>query len=208
MDWIKVREKTNLALKKRRWPVHESLPLLDLSLTKRRSPKECASRAITLHSAVAAVYGFPKEKAKQWLEFQACESSLTAYERTFLESSEEFDLLLQNQPQCLYVFAWALGKIDSIDALGKCPDNLVECFPDLRSNEKADEWMASPKLRSDLEIAELVDLLYEAHSIATDDYLNGKATQRARMPIMLRERRRAAEWILAADDWDNMPLDT
>jgi hypothetical protein len=207
MNLQQIRCDTIGVMRERGWPTHPNLPLLD-EVHETRTAAEVAARAVALNASVAAGYGFPKESAKRWLREQNHFDSLTQYELNFLRTPAQFDPLLQIQPNGLLMLAWALGKLDRVDLLGECPNDLVNHYPDLAANESVNDWLASNDLRSTDELLRCADILYMAHAVSLDEYLNKRKSPRIKMCLNLRERRRAVEWILGWGEWDEIALDT
>jgi Domain of unknown function (DUF4272) len=207
MNSLSIRAESLAQLKSKRWPEKTNLPLLDQAVLM-VSIEACVGRAIALLGVIAASYGYPKDAVKNWIVKQNCEPALSAKERAFLESGDQFSRYFQCQPDCLLMLAWALQKIESVDFLAACPSDLVEKFPDIRNNESSKSWGEKTAMRSIKEVLGVADLLYVAHSCAVDDLAGARMTARAQIEVSLRERRRAIEWILGWGGWDNLLLDT
>ena len=116
--------------------------------------------------------------------------------------------LFQWQVQGIYILAWALGVLESIDLWKPCPDDLVLRLPDLKSLQATAELRRALALRPTTEIAAEADLAYCLHWAVRDARLNGRRTPADLEEIELVERRRALEWLLCDEDWYSISLDT
>jgi hypothetical protein len=207
IDTSLIRSESLSQLKRRRWPEKTGLPSLDQPVLLVLAA-DCVTRAMALSGIIAASYGYPKDAAKSWIVSQGCAQALSKKEIAFLESKDQLNRYFQWQPDCLLMFAWALQKVDSVDFLAPCPSDLVEKFPDIRKDESSKVWGEKTVMRSIEEVFGIADLLYAAHSCAVDDLSGGRMTNRARLEVALRERRRAVEWMLGWGEWDDLSLDT
>ncbi len=64
------------------------------------------------------------------------------------------------------------------------------------------------RLRSDDQIVSAADLAYCLHWAIRQSELEGKRPPGKVPPYVVVERRRALEWLLSDEDWDDVPLDT
>jgi hypothetical protein len=190
------------------YPINPALPLLDGGLAL-RAKGDIAERLLCLHAAVAASFGFPKERAIEWLEITGLSKSLSADEREFLHASEdETRNRLQNQVDSLWVFAWLMCSAPGLDFGRDCPNELVALLPNLKAMERPDSFLAKSKLRDFDSVLRKCDLAYCLHWAIRDAALQGKPAPGRVNPIYVLERRRALEWAVGSDDWDDVALDT
>ena len=108
----------------------------------------------------------------------------------------------------LNAFAWALGFVGSLHFDSCCDDSLITCFPDLKNDGSSDDYKAHAKTRSIDQIVSACDLAYCLHWAVADANLRSKPIPGHVDAHIIVERRRALEWMLSSDDWDDVSLDT
>lgn len=184
-------------------PTH--LPLPDEPVLR---PEEAvAARALVGSAVASAAYGWPTGRARHWVRAHGLDPWLTDQERAFLASdgSDPEFIRQLDLPESLWTLVWALKLVDAIDLGEGCPDTLVTIFPDLKSDEGPDGFLARTSLRAVDEIADVEDLAYVLDWWRIDHLLRGE-------PAMalpgIGARRRALGWLITTEDWDAVPLDT
>lgn len=189
------------------YPVNSSLPMLDETLAL-RPHVEIVTRALALHSVVAASCGLPAKRSLEWLLQEGLIDRLTLREREFLQGHNLNNLAFQLQSECLWVFSWVLKSIKILDFDHPCEDHLVTLYPDLLRGESSEKWRSANQLRNIAEIVEACDLAYCLHWAVNHALLERKKLPgRLSSPAII-ERRRALEWMLGDMEWDAVPLDT
>ncbi len=208
MDFQIIREKSLASASNLGYPVNLELPLLSTDL-KLRTEDEIIGRSLALHVVIACSYGYDKGSAIQWLIQEDCIDYLSESERDFLEDNKKNDNVnFQFQVEALNAFAWALGFVKAIAFDSVCDNRLVKCFPDLKNNESSTRYREKAKLRSINQIIPVSDLAYCLHWALVDSSLNDKELSVYIDSHVIIERRRALEWMLGTDDWDEISLDT
>jgi hypothetical protein len=191
------------------YPVNPNLPALD-ELQNTRSATEAGRRMLTLHAVVASACGFPKEKALEWLNREGLAEALEAEEKEFLETitNAAQNNAMQWQVEALWALAWALGCHDTLDFTDSCADDFVFMLPDLKVGAAAEPFLAGLTIRSNDELLAKCDLAYCLHWGARDAALSAKTIEGAVPENVIRERRRALEWLIGEDGWYEVSLDT
>ena len=208
MNFAELRDASHSEVRQLGYPTSPSLPLLDPQL-RLRPEDEIAIRALTLHAVVAASYGFPKKGSVAWLQQEGLTDSLTAEERAFLAAGSIGDAIrFQVQGECLWVFAWTLGKVQRLDFAQSAPNYLVTFYPDLKKGESSAGWREHARLRSEAEVFAACDLAYCLHWGINQSRIDGRTRSGPVKPYVIWERRRALEWALGQAQWDNVELDT
>jgi len=188
-------------------PTNPRLPFLEAALEP-RPQDEVVSRALALHGVVAAAYGYPRDRALQWIRREELWEQLTAEEQRFLEVQTEEPKAIRLGVEALGALGWALSVIPSCEPFQKLPPTLVKKFPDLLRGEGTGQFREASRLREQLELLGMLDLLYCAHWAVRHGELGGP-TLRSIQPLpAIVERRRALEWLLTRTGWDDVPLDT
>jgi len=190
------------------YPTNPDLPLLaDVSA---RPVEDIVDRSLAMSAAVSAGFGFEKRLALEWLERENLMSFVAQSELDFLRSDDaDPSSLLQCQVEGLNAFAWALSFVDEMPFYLFCPDDLVKHFPDFNDMESSERFRGAAKLRPMEDIVSTLDAAYCIHwSWAEQDVHQRDLPDTDMEPYMIVERRRALEWILSGEDWDNVSLDT
>lgn len=183
------------------------LPLLDADLESRKEI-EVIVRALVVSVIVATSYGLKRDVALSWLDQESLTKHLSPREKDFLKGLDENRQQFQSQVETLCAFAWTLGLLPDLDFSKDCPNHLVSLYPDFKKLESADKFREKANLRSTLEIAKACDAAYCLHWGLNQAMVDGIKPKRRLSPIVVAERRRALEWILSKEDWDNITLDT
>lgn len=184
-------------------PTNSTLPELEATLSLRPST-EIIGRALVLSAVVSCSFGYSTEDALDWLHLHSLWHMLESDEQDFIALQEE-PKIQQRKVECLYAFAWILGKIPVIDWAGYPPDDLVHVYPDLKELENPERFKSSVKLRTLREVMAELDVAYCLHWGTVQTWLMGEYR---RLPGLIDERRRALEWSLSDLSWNEISLDT
>ncbi|MEP4546185.1 MAG: DUF4272 domain-containing protein [Saccharospirillum sp.] len=207
MDLEFVRDKSKGVALKYGIHIPATLPFLESAL-KPRPINEIVDRALANSVVVAASYGFNKESAFEWLNSESLVYLLSPQELNFLSGNEENIRLFNEQVEALYSFSWSLNQFTHLDFSRECPDNLVKVYPDLIAMESDVRFRENTKLRPVQELIEMCDLAYCMHWGIKQADIDGVKLKTALDLFMAPERRRALEWMLGNEEWDEVPLDT
>lgn len=189
------------------YPPATTLPLLDDSL-RLRSAKEITERALTLSGVVAVSYGFPRERVTEWLQREGLEATPGKAEAAFLQHKIGDAQPFQIQVESLTAFAWALGFLGVLDFDKPSPAHLVSIFPDLKKFESSIHFRDKAKLRDRDDVLRACDLAYCLHWGINQRSIERKPVPSALPPHVVIEKRRAIEWMLSSEDWEDVSLDT
>ena len=164
---------------------------------------------------VAISYGMPLELAKDWVQANQLEGSMSNIERQILQGVRTPGAQEQGQVEAIWALSWVLSITDDLSAENECSDDLVKRVPDLRSAESLASWQSrkNPSLRDADEVMTELDLHY------CMTWGLAEANLRRHLPpgnieqFAMWQRRRALEYTLARydepeDDWDDIDLST
>jgi hypothetical protein len=207
MNFADLRNASHSEARRLGYATNPSLPLLDANLCLRLK-NQITLRALTLHCVVAASHGFPKERSLEWLHREHLTDSLAPKERAFLIGPVTDAIQFQVQGECLWVFAWVLGRVERLDFAQPAPDYLVTLYPDLKKSESSAQWREHLSLRPQAEVLAACDLAYCLHWAINQSRVNGRKRTASLKPYVIVERRRALEWLLGQAEWDDVELDT
>lgn len=177
--------------------------------TTLRPAEEIIDRALALSTVVAVSYGFRSDDALSWLAQESLTKGLSCQELNFLKGFNQNRQQFQRQVESLCTFAWALEFLPELDFSKRSPVRLVAIYPDLKIMKSAVDFKNKAKLRPVSKIVEACDAAYCLHwglrQAALDE---GITLKRPLSSIVVTERRRALEWMLSKEAWDNISLDT
>ena len=189
------------------YKTNPSLPILDVPRDK-RSLDDVVDRILGMYCLGACAYGFPPDKAYVWLENQSKESFLTSAEKNFLENGTGKTVQFMNQIEGLFALTWSVSLVGNLDFKELCPDDFVHIFPDLKSNESAQQLRLDAELRPEIEMLQACDLSYCLHWAIRDSAIRGMKHESDVPAYVIVERRRALEWLVYGGAWDEISLDT
>lgn len=204
-----IRERSLAEAHRLNYPVNPNLPELD-EPQNIRTTAEAAHRMLALHAVVASSCGFPKAKALEWLNREGLAGALETEEKQFfaITASESQNNAMQWQVEALWALAWGLRCHDALDFTDSCADDFVFMLPDLKSGAATGAFLSGLTIRSNEEVVAACDLAYCLHWGAREAALSAKAIKGAVPENVVRERRRALEWLITDDGWYEVSLDT
>jgi hypothetical protein len=187
--------------------VSSTLPLLDAGLVM-RSTDETVSRILAMNAVAATAYGFDKAKAIAWLKQEALTDSLSEQERRFVFEGIGQPNRFQVQVEAMWALAWAMGIVNEMDFGKDCDNRFVTMLPNLKQSQSSSEFRKKSNPRSLEQVVAALDLAYCLHSATRESGLTGKRPPGNLDADLVVERRRALEWLLSKEAWDEVPLDT
>lgn len=209
MNLREIRQSSDQVAEALGFHISPNLPLLD-SIERLRSKDELVSRTLCLHACVACSYGFQKDKAVNWLEQEGLYDYLAGSEVRYLhDKSDKKNAFFQWQVETLWAMTWITKFHENLDFSDACSDGLSTFFPDLKKGASAIDFKEAAVTRKVDEVVAALDLAYCLHWAVRDAELNGRPVHNSKVPpLAIRERRRALEWVVSSEDWDDIVLDT
>jgi len=193
-----------------RCPGH--LPLSSVGDARLRSLDEVVERAGALHAVIAVAFGFPPERALEWLAENGSSVCVAADERELLSlpraAGSSLARRLELRIEGLWALCWALGHIEELDFGSYCGDNLADIMPDLKLAQSLNGFRRRSALRPPSEIVAMEDLAYCLDWAVTDARLKGLPEPGHVRGYVIHERRHALSWILWSGGWEETPIDT
>lgn len=207
VDAVATRKRSIELLGELKLAHREGLPFLDAEL-KPRAVDEILGRALVLNAIVAVAFGFDRMLAKTWIAREELAALLSPLE-TQLLSGEKCELEdFQRQVESLAEFAWVLGLVEILSLDAPAPRTLVGHFPDLKTMEPSGRFREVRTGVSLQRLFEECDFVYCVHCAIESLSLAGRRTPASLKIWRIRERRRALEWALFGEEWDEVTLDT
>ena len=201
----KIRAQTLKKLKAKGIDIPNTLPTLEPDLTL-RPENEIINRALTLSTVTAKAYGF--KHATHWLEQNSLIGLLAKSEKDFVLKDKGNPDQFKANVESLYAFAWLLGFYKSIKHFAFCPENLITKFPDLQKGESPARFREAACLQRLERAVEELDFHFCLHWQLREVQLNRRGSRVGLPPYVVVQRRRALEWCLSNNDWDDVILDT
>ena len=202
-----VREQSLKTASRLGFEVNKALPLLD-EIQNARTADETFKRLLCLHATAACAYGFDRGKARAWLEQEDALGDLMASEQQFIENGSGDPNRFKIQVEGMWALAWALGIVPRLDFGKDCDNKFVMLLPNLKIGEKSDALRSKVKPRATDEVIAACDLAYCLHWAVRQAQLTGGKLPGKVQPYVIEERRRALEWLISSDQWDDVSLDT
>lgn len=133
--------------------------------------------------------------------------SLAPSETVFLEQGGDI-AMMQCRVDALFALAWATQIQEKLNFEMECPETLAGSLPHPEVAESVVAFRQKASLRGYHEIIAMADLAYCLHWSIRDAILRGQRPPGRLHPIYVIERRRAFEWLIGPDAWDEVRLDT
>ncbi len=192
-------------------------PLIPLSTIQPKGVADVAARALALFGTLAVVFepkgtfALGKSQVAAWLEEHGLTGFLSDEEKEAFFSDVSQDVLRQKfwgQQESLYGLAWVLRLVDVLDTNDFLPENFGDVFPDIEKGEGIRSFFEACSEQPDESLVQEADFWYCLHWAATEQALKGDNWNRAISPAAIVARRRALEWSMTVQHWDDVALDT
>jgi hypothetical protein len=112
------------------------------------------------------------------------------------------------QIEGMWALVWAMGMVNNMNFGQECDDHFVLMLPNLKQSQSSAAFRAQADPRSLQHVISALDLAYCLHWGIREAELVGQQLPRNLKPVIVVERRRAFEWLLSKDEWDEVQLDT
>jgi hypothetical protein len=187
--------------------VPTTLPPLDAGL-EMRSADEAISRVLVMNAVAAAAYGFDKLKAIAWLNQEALTDSLSEQEKRFVFDGVGQPDRFKVQVEGMWALAWAMEIVSELNFVKDCDNRFVMTLPNLKQSQSSTDFRKKANPRQLEQVVAACDLAYCLHWAVRQSELTGKRSPGNLKLYVVVERRRALEWLLSKEAWDEVPLDT
>lgn len=192
-------------------PTMEDLPVVyDASMVCPRGPVEIARRAIATCAAAMKAEGLPPAFVQALLDRHAAHAWFSPQEAAFMREaapSRRARARFSWGYEALWVFLWALGHVDELEAPTRQCD-VAAAVSVMTEQFEVPAETALP-LRSPEELLDEADLVYRYHWAVTDAELTGAELPAGLDPRVIEERHRALNWLIGylGAAWDDVETD-
>lgn len=183
-----------------------SLPLIDDFSV--RPIEEIVDRILCLNAVAAAAHGFSGERATAWLSGEHLLGKLTEDERSFLGRGNGKAEAFKVQVEGMWALSWMTGIVDEIDFQRQCDPRFVTLLPNLKIAENSSSFRTRAHLRGHAAIGAEVDLAYCLHWAVREAEISGTPAPAAIAAYIVVQRRRALDWAIGNQGWNEVPIDT
>lgn len=207
------KSKSLIELEKIGFKFHSDLPIIQLDeKTALKSAQDISNRAYILYVlSLVANNEVEADEAAVYFEAYSIFFHLTPKEISFLKNPT---LELKNaytwRVECIYIFLWALGKVDQVVAPNSlCDQNVIK---DVFFYEgllmSPNRFVSKSKtMRSKEEILDMIDLYLRINWKCIETKLDGQVLKLVNQKVVF-ERLYALQWITNHHMiWDDMPTD-
>lgn len=203
----RIRQQSLLTAEKLGFPTNQTLPLLD-AITEVKSPEQVVLRLLCMHVSAACAFGFDRARAKEWIAKERLDQEITPAERRFVELGVGNASLFQCRVEGMWALAWSLGLVPILDFAETCHDNFVSHLPDLKISQSSEALRSKVVMQPiDARMA-ACDLSYCLHWSIREAELCNLTVPGTVSSYVIIERRRALEWLIGSEQWEDVTLDT
>lgn len=213
-----VREKNRERAARAGYAVPEALPpLIDESEVGIKSVAQVIDRSLALFCVLAVIFEPPKSfreaqtQVWKWLAAQGLDTALTPDEGEAFQlnaSQTQLHKKFWGQQESLYALGWALGVVAEISPMDYLPEDFGALFPDTEAGDVRSTFASRCSLRPEQDLIQETDFWYCLHWVATEELLQKAVWQRSISPSAIVARRKALEWVITSQHWDEVALDT
>ena len=209
MSWTRhsLRERSLGAARKLKFPINESLPLLD-PIKSVRTVDEVVDRLLCLHVCAACASGLDLDEGQVWLKKEGLFDKLTQYELEFLTPNPLPTALFLYRIEAIWALAWIVSLVPQLDFTKGCRDDFVEMMPELLTQESSLTFREKARLRQIGEVAAACDLAHCLHWGIRQAAITGQKQPGRVHEYVVEERRRALDWFISDEPWQEWHLDT
>lgn len=186
--------------------VRPELRLIDRP-ESRRSKDEIVDRILCLHAVSATAKGFDAGQAKEWLASENAIEALSPSEVVMLSNTPNAESV-SFWEESIWTLLWVLGVVRRLDFGSEASGDMHFLLPDLKKHESAIELRERERLRQVRVIFQHLDLAFcLQHSVEDANSAHHRIPGDVDPQVIL-HRRKALEWLIGHDDWDDVRLDT
>lgn len=199
-----IRQRSLFMARRLGYPADVSLPLLtDRGVL--RDKDEVVDRMLALDAVIACASGMPPEVAFDWVNEIGVTGALSPSEARVLEGrAEDVPAGLLDRMEALWALGWATSLFRALDYARICGPELAMIFGELDDARDVRALRKRSRLRRHDEVLAACDLarcLHRGLEIAARKRMSlpGKI-----QPHVILERRKALEWLLGEEEWDEV----
>ena len=177
-----------------------------------RAPQQIAKRIIVLTALISVIYGKNLSEVVVWLKKENLWDELTPSEIAFVKdpSNERAQINLSWKSEALVSLLWSINKFQNIHKLDSSVD-----IDDLRRfsvhpPSTTEEYIKSAELRSEEEIEDEYEVVFDAHWSVRDAQINKKPIPNNLDSGVVMERHFGFNYVMGycSLPWDEITTDT
>lgn len=184
------------------------LPLLDPP--EMRPLDEVFNRLLSMHIAAALACARDsdrfRDEAVTWLKHEGAFESLVDEERKFLLDGTGDPQIYIERIEGIWALAWVMNIVGVLTFAERCHPDFISLLPG-RELGSSHAIRARARLRPVEQVLQKLDIAYCLHWAIVHCRITGKE-EPLLFPEVVIERRRALEWCLYPEPWDEITLDT
>jgi len=202
------REESLVKARHMGYPINEQLPLIDLP-KRIREREDVIARTLVLFCTVAHSYGLPAKSALSWIEREGLQNSVSHHELSFLNGANHGRVrTFQGNVETLWALTWILNLHPSLDFASVCSNDFILMFPNIKTGATSETFRKNASVRDIEEILSKADLAYCLHWGIVHASKIGENIRGAVAPYVITNRRKALDWMIGEETWDDISLDT
>jgi hypothetical protein len=184
---------------------NDALPLLERP-DFLRPMDSVRRRMLATYGVLVALVALPRREVLMWVSKEHLNDELTRKEKQFFDRGTHADQL-KVEIESLWTLAWCTGLVD-MDFGKPSRDEVASYFPNIAKGEPSANYLKELRLRELSEIQQACDVAYCIHWAIRQAHIEGQMSGGRLPPAYVVERRRALEWMLHDESWDDISLDT
>lgn len=202
-DLRMIRQRSLFMARRLGYPVDVSLPLMVDGVL--RDKDAVVDRMLVLDVMIGCASGLPPEIGADWVEESGIAGAVApSEERVLAGRSDEVPVRLLDRMEALWALGWAASLFRTLDFGRICGPELAMIFGDLEDLRGVRALRKRCKLRRYEEVLAACDLARCLHRGIVIADKNGAAPPGKVQPQVIVERRRALEWLLNDQGWDDV----
>ena len=203
-DLRMIRQRSLFMARRLGYPVDVALPLLPDGLAL-RDKDAVVDRMLVLDVMIGCASGLPPEIGADWVGESGIAGAVAPSEEKVLAGRpDEVPVRLLDRMEALWALGWSTSLFRSLDFGRICGPELAMIFGDLEDLRGVRALRKRCKLRRFDEILAACDLARCLHRGIVIADKNGSPPPGKVQPQVIVERRRALEWLLGDQGWDEV----
>jgi uncharacterized protein DUF4272 len=204
VDVSMIRQRSLFMARRLGYPVDVSLPLM-VDRGVLRGKDEVVDRMLVLDVMIGCASGLPPEIGAEWMEEAGIRGAVSPSEWGVLAGRpEEVPVRLLDRMEGLWALGWAASIFRVLDFGRICGPEMAIIVGDIEDIRGVRALRKRAKMRRYEEVLAACDLARCLHRGLSLAERGGARSPGKLQPHVVIERRRALEWLLAEEPWDDI----